>query len=100
MSRASRPRDPTASRDKAAVAHVAPITSVLIIIEMTGSYGLTSPLMISNMVAYVRARRLRPTPIYEALLEQDGIRSTPGAADPTPSTHSRSRGSASPADPT
>lgn len=29
--------------------------------------------MISNMVAYGLARRLRPTPIYEALLEQDGI---------------------------
>jgi CIC family chloride channel protein len=52
----------------------APITSVLIIIEMTAGYGLTLPLMISNMTAYGLARRLRPLPIYEALLEQDGIR--------------------------
>ncbi len=51
----------------------APITSVLIIIEMTGGYGLTLPLMIANMIAYGLARQLRPTPIYEALLEQDGI---------------------------
>jgi CIC family chloride channel protein len=51
----------------------APITSVLIIIEMTGGYGLTLPLMISNMISYGLARQLRPTPIYEALLEQDGI---------------------------
>ncbi len=51
----------------------APITSVLIIIEMTAGYGLTLPLMISNMVAFGLARRLQPTPIYEALLEQDGI---------------------------
>lgn len=51
----------------------APITSVLIIIEMTAGYGLTLPLMISNMVAYVIARRLRPVPIYEALLAQDGV---------------------------
>jgi CIC family chloride channel protein len=51
----------------------APITSVLIIIEMTAGYGLTLPLMISNMMAYGVARQLRPTPIYEALLEQDGI---------------------------
>jgi chloride channel protein, CIC family len=51
----------------------APITSVLIIIEMTAGYGLTLPLMISNMMAYGLARQLRPTPIYEALLEQDGI---------------------------
>ncbi len=51
----------------------APITSVLIVFEMTGGYGLVLPLMIANSVAYVVARRLRPTPIYEALLAQDGI---------------------------
>ncbi|HEY1557997.1 MAG TPA: chloride channel protein [Kofleriaceae bacterium] len=51
----------------------APITSVLIIIEMTNGYSLILPLMIANMTAYALARRLRPTPIYEALLEQDGI---------------------------
>lgn len=51
----------------------APITSVLIIFEMTGSYDLILPLMISNMSAYALARHLRPTPIYEALLHQDGI---------------------------
>jgi CIC family chloride channel protein len=52
----------------------APITSVLIIIEMTGGYSLILPLMIANMLAYGIARHVRPTPIYEALLEQDGIR--------------------------
>ena len=51
----------------------APITSVLIIFEMTGSYDLILPLMISNMTAYALARHVRPTPIYEALLHQDGI---------------------------
>lgn len=51
----------------------APITSVLIIFEMTGSYGLILPLMIANMTAYGLARRFRPVPIYEALLEQDDI---------------------------
>ena len=51
----------------------APITSVLIIFEMTGSYGLILPLMLANMTAYGLARKYRPTPIYEALLEQDGI---------------------------
>lgn len=52
----------------------APMTSVLIIVEMTGGYSLILPLMIANMTAYVLARRWRPTPIYEALLEQDGVR--------------------------
>jgi len=51
----------------------APITSVLIIFEMTGSYGLILPLMIANMTAYGLARHFRPVPIYEALLEQDNI---------------------------
>ena len=51
----------------------APMTSVLIIFEMTGGYGLVLPLMIANMSAFAVARHWRHTPIYEALLAQDGI---------------------------
>lgn len=51
----------------------APITSILIIIEMTDGYSLALPLMITNMTAYALARRYQPRPIYEALLAQDGI---------------------------
>lgn len=51
----------------------APMTSVLIIVEMTGGYGLILPLMIANMTAYALARHVRPTAVYEALLEQDGV---------------------------
>lgn len=51
----------------------APMTSVLIIFEMTGGYGLVLPLMVANMSSYALARRWRPTPIYEALLLQDGV---------------------------
>jgi len=51
----------------------APMTSVLIVFEMTGGYGLVLPLMIANMSAYALARLLRPVPVYEALLAQDGI---------------------------
>jgi chloride channel protein, CIC family len=51
----------------------APMTSILIIFEMTGGYGLVLPMMIANMSAYALARHWRETPIYEALLEQDGI---------------------------
>jgi CIC family chloride channel protein len=51
----------------------APITSVLIIVEMTGGYSLILPLMIANMLAYGIARHYRPVPIYDALLAQDGI---------------------------
>jgi CIC family chloride channel protein len=51
----------------------APMTSILIIFEMTGGYGLVLPLMIANMSAFALARHWRRTPIYEALLQQDGI---------------------------
>lgn len=51
----------------------APITSILIIFEMTGGYGLVLPLMLANMTSFVLTRRWRPTPVYDALLAQDGI---------------------------
>jgi CIC family chloride channel protein len=68
----------------------APMTSVLIVFEMTGGYGLVLPLMIANMSAFALARHWRHTPVYEALLEQDGIQlphrnmpnSPPEAANP------------------
>ena len=51
----------------------APITSVLIIIEMTGGYALILPLMIANMITFALVRHWRPVPVYDALLAQDGI---------------------------
>jgi CIC family chloride channel protein len=51
----------------------APMTSILIVFEMTGGYGLVLPLMIANMSAFALARYWRRVPIYEALLAQDGI---------------------------
>jgi len=51
----------------------APMTSVLIIFEMTGGYGLVLPLMIANMSAFALARHWRRIPVYEALLAQDDI---------------------------
>jgi len=51
----------------------APMTSVLIIFEMTGGYGLVLPLMIANMSAFALARHWRHIPVYEALLAQDDI---------------------------
>ncbi|MGA2538704.1 MAG: chloride channel protein [Terracidiphilus sp.] len=51
----------------------APMTSVLIIFEMTGGYGLVLPLMIANMSAFALARHWRRVAVYDALLAQDGI---------------------------
>jgi hypothetical protein len=51
----------------------APITSILIIFEMTGDYAIILPLMISNMLSYTIAVKLQKLPIYDALLQQDGF---------------------------
>jgi CIC family chloride channel protein len=51
----------------------APITSIVIIFEMTNNYSMILPLMAANITSYAIARRLSPTPIYDALLLQDGL---------------------------
>jgi len=51
----------------------APITSIVIIFEMTNNYSMILPLMAANITSYALARRISPTPIYEALLMQDGV---------------------------
>jgi len=50
-----------------------PLTSVLIIFEMTQNYSLILPLMIGNLLAYLISVKLQQIPIYDALLLQDGI---------------------------
>ena len=52
----------------------APVTSIIIIFEMTNNYSIILPLMIANITSYVVAIELSPKPIYDALLTQDGIR--------------------------
>jgi len=51
----------------------APMTSVLMIFEMTQDYAVIVPLMIANLVSLFIASRLQHEPIYEALEVQDGI---------------------------
>jgi len=50
-----------------------PMTSVLMIFEMTQDYAVIVPLMIANLVSLFIASRLQHEPIYEALAVQDGI---------------------------
>lgn len=50
-----------------------PLTSLVMIFEMTGTYSLILPLMGGNLVAWAIASRLSPVSIYHALLVQDGI---------------------------
>lgn len=51
----------------------APVTSIIIIFEMTNNYSIILPLMVANIISYVLASKLSPQPIYDALLLQDGI---------------------------
>ena len=49
----------------------APLTGVVLIIEMTGNYEQMLPLLISCFFAYAVAEYLKDLPIYEFLLERD-----------------------------
>ena len=51
----------------------APMTSVLMIFEMTQDYAVIVPLMIANLVSLFISSRLQHNPIYEELATQDGI---------------------------
>ena len=50
-----------------------PLTSVIMIFELTRDYSIIVPLMISNLISYFISSRLQTEPIYEALVHQDGI---------------------------
>lgn len=51
----------------------APLTSVFMIFEITQDYEIIVPLMVANLLSFAISRRYQPTPIYRALLQQDGI---------------------------
>ena len=51
----------------------APMTSVLMIFEMTQDYAVIVPLMIANLVSLFVASLIQHEPIYEALAVQDGV---------------------------
>ena len=50
-----------------------PLTSVIMIFEVTRDYTIIVPLMISNLIAFYISQRLQREPIYEALAHQDGL---------------------------
>ena len=53
----------------------APLTGVVLIIEMTGNYEQMLPLLISCFFAYAVAEYLKDLPIYEVLFERDLLQS-------------------------
>ncbi len=54
----------------------APLTSVLIVFEVTGDYGLVLPLMIATSISTYVAARLHPDSAYTAPLAKKGIHPT------------------------
>jgi len=50
-----------------------PLTSVIMIFEITRDYTIIVPLMISNLIAFYISHKLQPQPIYEALASQEGV---------------------------
>jgi CIC family chloride channel protein len=60
----------------------APMTSVFMIFEITQDYQILVPLMVANLLSFVISRRFQPTPVYHALLDQDGVH-LPGIATRT-----------------
>ncbi|MEO8591846.1 MAG: chloride channel protein [Candidatus Solibacter sp.] len=63
-----------------------PMTSVIMIFEVTRDYTIIVPLMIANLCSYLLAQKLQHLPIYEALSRQDGIWMPSSAHRPEPLT--------------
>lgn len=64
----------------------APLTGIVLILEMTNNYEQLFPLLIACMTAFLVAERFHNKPIYEALLEYDldrsGFTEHPDANEP------------------
>ena len=45
----------------------APMTAIVIIIEMTGNHGIVVPVMLTAMLGYGTSRLFAPEPLYGAL---------------------------------
>jgi CIC family chloride channel protein len=52
----------------------APLTAIVLMVEMTGNYSLVLPLLIACLTAYGVADFMNDRPVYEALLERDLLR--------------------------
>jgi CIC family chloride channel protein len=51
----------------------APITSIFMIIEVSGNYSIALPVMISSTVAYLISRQYQAEGLFDALSHQDGL---------------------------
>jgi CIC family chloride channel protein len=51
----------------------APMTSVFMVLEVSGNYSIIVPVIVANTFAYVISRGLQPTAIFDVLTRQDGL---------------------------
>jgi CIC family chloride channel protein len=50
-----------------------PLTSVFMVLEVSGNYSIILPVILANTIAYLISRSLQPVPIFELLTIQDGL---------------------------
>ena len=51
----------------------APMTSVFMVLEVSGNYSIIVPVILANTIAYVISRGLQPVAIFDMLTRQDGL---------------------------
>src|SRR5947209_19110654 len=51
----------------------APMTSVFMVLEVSGNYSIIVPVIVANTFAYVISRGLQPMAIFDLLTRQDGL---------------------------
>src|SRR5580692_8241007 len=51
----------------------APMTSVFMVLEVSGNYSIILPVLIANTFAYLISRTLQPIAIFDVLTRQDGL---------------------------
>ena len=51
----------------------APMTSVFMVLEVSGNYSIIVPVIVANTLAYVISRSLQPVPIFDLLTRQEGL---------------------------
>lgn len=50
-----------------------PLTSVFMVLEVSGNYSIILPLILANTIAFLLSRSLQPVGIFETFTRQDGL---------------------------
>lgn len=51
----------------------APLTSVFMVLEVSGNYSIILPIILANTLAFLLSRSLQPVGIFEIFTQQDGL---------------------------